>query len=212
MPDTPRDSPTDGTTDAEGAAGAESETATTRSLAAAAPGESVTAERLGVRLVPEGTPARLREVLAPDETPQYLLEGVMADRVAADGTVRRRMACSGGSVFTLVTDRAVHLVVQYRDRLDVDTLPLATVGGPTVRRAGGETRLAFDAGDERYRVYPSATPGTETDAAAAYLDGQDTVDAGDNDPVSTLERLAGLYERGLLTEEEFAAAKRDLLG
>jgi hypothetical protein len=182
-----------------------------RSLAAAAPGDSVTADRLRARLVPDGDPARLRDVLGPDEAPQYLLEGVMADRVPAAGDLRRRMARPGGSVFALVTDRAVHLVVQYEERLAVDTVPLAAVRGATVEHAGGETRLEIDAGDERYRVYPSATPAAETEAAATALDEWDGSTSTD-DPVSSLERLAGLYERGLLTDEEFAAAKRDLLG
>ncbi|WP_216824820.1 SHOCT domain-containing protein [Salinigranum rubrum] len=177
-------------------------------LAAAAPGESVTADRLRDRLVGEGDPARLLDVLAPDEKPQYLLDGVMADRVREDGERSRRMATPGGSAFTLVTDRAVHVVVQYRDRLAVETVPLALVDGTTVQRAGEETRLGIDTGDARYEVYPSGTPTEEVEAAAAYLDGRE---GGANDAVSALERLAGLYERGLLTDEEFAAAKRDLL-
>jgi hypothetical protein len=182
-----------------------------RPLAAAAPGESAPADRLRARLVSDGDPARLRDVLGPEEAPQYLLEGIMADRIPAGGDVRRRMARPGGSVFTLVTDRAVHLVVQYEERLAVDTVPLTAVRGAMVEHAGGETRLEFDAGGERYRVYPSATPAAVTEAAATALDEWSGSASADN-PVSSLERLAGLYERGLLTDEEFAAAKRDLFG
>lgn len=182
------------------------------SLAAAAAGESVTADRLGARLVSEG-PGRLVDVLAPGEQPQYLLEGVIADRVREGGARSRRMATPDGSVYTLVTDRAVHLVVQYRDRLDVETVPLTRVRGTAVTEAGDETRFGIETDEERHEVYPSSTPVTETRAVAAYLDeweNEDESDTGD-DPVSGLERLAGLYERGLLTDEEFAAAKRDLL-
>jgi hypothetical protein len=177
-------------------------------LAEAAAGRSVTADRLRDRLVGGGDPARLLDVLVSGEIPQYLLDGVMADRVRESGERRRRMATPGGSVATLVTDRAVHVVVQYRDRLAVDTVPLTLVEGTTVQRAGGETRLGIQTGDERYEVYPSETPIEEVEAAAAYLDGRE---GGESDTVSALERLAELYERGLLTDEEFAAAKRDLL-
>lgn len=181
-------------------------------LATAAVGESVTADRLGARLAP-ANPGRLVDVLAPGEQPQYLLEGVMADRVRGGGARSRRMATPGGSVYTLVTDRAVHLVVQYRDRLDVESVPLTRVRGTTVEQAGGETRFGIDTGDERHEVYPSSTPVAETRAVATYLDEwEDASEAGaGDDSVSALERLAGLYERGLLTDEEFAAAKRDLL-
>jgi hypothetical protein len=210
MSERPSDPSADGREENAGRdADAEADVAST--LASAALGESVTADRLRDRLVgdvDEGDPARLLDVLVPGEKPQYLLDGVMADRVREDGERSRRMATPGGSVFTLVTDRAVHVVVQYRDRLAVDTVPLTRVDDTTVQRAGGETRLGIGTGDARYEVYPSGASTEEIEAAATYLDGWGE---GESDPVSALERLAGLYERGLLTDEEFAAAKRDLL-
>ena len=49
----------------------------------------------------------------------------------------------------------------------------------------------------REAARPSATPG---------------VAAADADPVAQLERLAALREKGVVTEEEFQAAKAQLLG
>lgn len=183
---------------------------------AAAAGESVTADRLLTSLTGDPSASeRLLDLLGPDEQPHYLLEGLMADRVGRDGERRRRMASPDGAVFTLVTDRTVRVVVQYTDRTACESIPLAAVVGTTLQRAGSETRLGLDTGEERHEVYPSASPHREVAAAAAYIDAWEETNADrdtDESVVAGLERLAGLYERGVLTDEEFAAAKRDLLG
>jgi hypothetical protein len=182
-----------------------------RHLAAEAAGESVTADRLLIELRSNepAAPETLLDLLSPDEKPQYLLEGLMIDRVRADGDRGRRMAPPDGGVYTLVTDRKIHVVVQYADSLARESIPLTTVRRTTIQQAVGEIRLGIDTGGERHEVYPSGTSVAETTAAAAYVDAWRGAD--EEDSVSAIERLAGLYERGLLTDEEFAAAKRDLL-
>lgn len=182
-------------------------------LAADAAGDSVTTDRLLTPLTGgQDAPEQLLDLLAPDERPQYLLEGLMADRVRTDGDRSRRMAPPDGAVYTLVTDREIHVVVQYADSLARESIPLAAVRKTTIQQAAGEVRLGIDTGDGRHEVYPSATPHEEAAAAAGYIDAWEDTDTGtDESIVSALERLAGLYERGVLTDEEFAAAKRDLL-
>lgn len=215
-------------------------------LADAAPGESVTATRLTAPFVSvdaeteatrESGPTSLLDLLASDERPQHLLRGVIIDRVPRDGERRRRLASPDGSALTLVTDQAVHLVVQYRDRIDAQRLAREAVVGSTVQQAGRERRLRIETTGDRYDVYPSETPDAEITAAVASLERDDPGVDRDGDSagvdefderrgpygpsqrpdsdaestISALERLAALYERGALTDEEFTAAKRDLL-
>jgi putative oligomerization/nucleic acid binding protein len=55
-------------------------------------------------------------------------------------------------------------------------------------------------------------PGTSLDEAWASLRKRVTVPSGHGDDVDRLERLARLHESGALSDEEFTAAKRKLLG
>ena len=55
-------------------------------------------------------------------------------------------------------------------------------------------------------------PGASLDEAWASLRKRVTVPSGHGDHVDRLERLARLHESGALSDEEFAAAKRNLLG
>lgn len=152
---------------------------------------------------------RLGDLCQPDEQPQFLLSGTLLDRVTGsdDSAERtRKMAAPGSQVLTLVTDRRVHLVVGYRDRYDARWRSHADLEAASLQEAAGEKRLQLVFADEQYDVYPRESTATVA-AAVAYLDGRDSSASA----VSELERLATLYEKGLLTDAEFTAAKRDLI-
>jgi hypothetical protein len=53
---------------------------------------------------------------------------------------------------------------------------------------------------------------TAEDQAAIDAEAIDAPDAGAPDYLDELERLAGLKERGIITDEEFEAKKKELLG
>jgi hypothetical protein len=53
---------------------------------------------------------------------------------------------------------------------------------------------------------------TDEDQAAIDAEAIDEPDAGAPDYLDELERLAGLKERGIITDEEFEGKKKELLG
>ncbi|WP_225316438.1 MULTISPECIES: SHOCT domain-containing protein [Haloferax] len=184
-------------------------------LADQAEGASVTPE--GLAAVTGTGSTTLRDILDTDELPQYLLEGTMLDIVTGDEPARK-MAGRDGSTYTLFTDRAVHFVVQYPDRLDTRTTPYETIRAVTIQTVGQNIRLQVETAGVSYVAYPSATSVEECKAAVEFAEKQVEESAASGDRVGksgevldALERLAALRDRGALTDEEFESKKADLL-
>ena len=58
-----------------------------------------------------------------------------------------------------------------------------------------------------FKADKDAADGPETSAAASTQEANSSMSA-----IDEIERLAGLLERGILTQEEFDAKKKELLG
>ncbi len=78
-----------------------------------------------------------------------------------------------------------------------------------------ETPVAAPAPRHPAQAAPPPEPMVETPAAAAPAPAPQTSPAPPGDPaviIGAIESLAGLHERGILSDEEFAAKKAELLG
>lgn len=202
------------------------------SLAASAAGDSVTADALGE---PAGD-GPLHRLLGADERPQYLLRGHILDIVDLDapesdpGRRSRKVAAAGVDLRTLVTDDRVLSVVPRSDGIERLSVPYPDVSGvDTEAGPGGARRLRVFAGDTAYYLDASGSDAREIESAAGYVADRDPADGsadadadadvgasaddgGNSEEVlDTVERLADLHERGVLSEEEFEQKKGDLL-
>ena len=101
------------------------------------------------------------------------------------------------------------LVVEFRGTRTVYDTGEHRIGGVSQQQGGGQT-LAFQS---QFGTVPlSSLPvieGGATPPAAPLSNVSDSLPG--NDPIAMLERLAALRDQGILSEEEFAAKKRDLL-
>jgi hypothetical protein len=97
----------------------------------------------------------------------------------------------------------------------------AVVAGTATAVAGGVSAHQQRKQEEQYeqQQYESQQQQAQMQAAAQQAVAQPQPAAaapapagGGNDTVAELERLAGLRQQGILTDEEFAAAKQKLLG
>jgi len=198
------------------------------SLATSAAGDSVTTDALGE---PAGD-GPLHRLLEADEQPQYLLRGHILDIADLDapesgpGRRSRKVAAAGFDLRTLVTDDRVLSVVPRSDGIEQLSVPYPDVSDvDTEAGPGGAQRLRVFAGDTAYYLDASGSDAREIESAAGYVADRDPTDgssdadasAGADDGGSskevldTIERLADLHERGVLSEEEFERKKGDLL-
>lgn len=187
-------------------------------LAAAADGASVTREALA------STPAVV-DALEADEQPHYLLRGMQMDveQRLADDTERedsRRRIVATGALRTVVTDRRLLLLVDRPERVEARSLPYADLESVECESAvSGNHRLVATGLDEYRYIDTGRSDADECDEAAAYADDRaraatpsaESAGAEAADPLTKLERLAALHERGALTDAEFDAKKRELL-
>jgi len=164
---------------------------------------------IGVR---GGTAIALAEELAPNEQPLGAIKATAEDDMTA-GTL-------------LLTDRRLvffkkGLRKQRRESMRLADIQAVEITGMLTKKLelkiGGRT-LKYDTDtimgtnlnpkgfvDAVHRAIATARSGGEAQPAAP------SPSAG-RDPIADLERLAALHERGGLTDEEFSAAKRSLLG
>lgn len=84
--------------------------------------------------------------------------------------------------------------------VDVSQLPVVSVNGVAVQQPRPASATRGDAGDMR-----------QADNFSPASSGQATGSAGGSDVFSTIERLAELHDRGILSQEEFATKKSELL-
>jgi hypothetical protein len=194
-------------------------------LAQTAKGESVTTEALQREI--DDRP--LYRLLDDSEQPHFLLHGTVLDIVdesvpeSASGRRSRKVASSGTSLSTVVTDRRVAVFIPRTDDIERLNIPFEDVTAVKAETApGGNHRLSVQAGNNSYRIDTSRTEREETNSASEYADHAeptsertDTPDTGASDGVTDslddLERLADLYERGILTEQEFEEMKAEIL-
>ena len=103
--------------------------------------------------------------------------------------------------------------------MDPASLPLVSGDGRSASRASGP-RGDGDGGREGEGAARPASAGTVAahrpepsgaSAGASAEAGPDAWAPGDRDPIRAIEGLGRLLESGLLTEEEFAEKKRELL-
>lgn len=190
-------------------------------LADTADGDSVTIEVLRREI--NGRP--LYELLEDAERPQYFLTGSMLDIVDESvpetdpGRRRRKVANSGTSLSTVVTDRRLLVLLPRTDDIERLSIPLSDVVAVNAENApGGNHRLSVRTGDESYRIDTSQTERAEADSASQYVDaaeptGRTHRDAagGVTESLDALERLADLHDRGAITDQEFEEMKAKIL-
>lgn len=187
-----------------------------------ADGESVTTDVLQREL--NGRP--LYSLLEDSERPQYFLAGSMLDII--DESVpesdprrrRRKVAGSGASLLTVVTDRRLLVLIPRSDDVERLHIPLGDVVAADAESApGGNHRLSVRVGDTSYRIDTSRAKRAETDSASEYIDAAESIgdrtrsDATDGimESLDALERLADLRDRGALTDREFEKMKAEIL-
>ncbi|MFO7927075.1 MAG: SHOCT domain-containing protein [Halobacteriota archaeon] len=191
-------------------------------LADTADGDSVTTEVLRREI--NGQP--LHELLEDAERPQYFLTGSMLDIVdesapeSDPGRRRRKVASSGTSLSTVVTDRRLLVLLPRTDDIERLSVPFSDVVAVNAENApGGNHRLSVRTGDKSYRIDTSQTESAETDSASQYIDATELTgerthrDAagGVTESLDALERLADLYDRGAITDREFEEMKAKIL-
>ncbi|HET6672083.1 MAG TPA: SHOCT domain-containing protein [Agromyces sp.] len=98
----------------------------------------------------------------------------------------------------------------------------AVVAGTATAVSGGMQRRQQEKADQQYEAqqYEAQQQQAQMDAAAAQAvaaqqaaaPAAPAAPAGGVDVVAELQKLAGLREQGILTDDEFAAAKSKLLG
>lgn len=124
------------------------------------------------------------------ETPEELSERLGASRVAELGVLAWGLSTTGGECFVTVTTKQ-------------DELYFAGQAPPSQLRQHWASVLAQFAVDPDEVVVPATSAGSEARSEARSEAGSE---AG-ADLVGKLERLASLHAHGVLTQEEFAAAK-----
>jgi hypothetical protein len=188
-------------------------------------GDSVTADALQ-RAINERP---LHQFLEESEQPHFLLQGSMLDIVdesvsgSESGRRSRKVASSGTSLSTVVTDQRLLILIPRTAETERLVVPLAQIRAADSENApGGNHRLSARAADRSYRIDTSQTGSDETESASEYLasagsprHGAETGASGAADgaiaSLDALERLADLYDRGMLTEQEFEEMKTKLL-
>lgn len=190
-------------------------------LAETAKGDSVTTETLQRTI--DGQP--LYRLLEDSEQPHFLLDGTLLDIIdesvseSASGRRSRKVAGSGTSLSTVVTNRRVVVFIPRTDDIERLSIPFDDVVAADVQTApAGNHRLSVQTDTKSYRIDASRTERGETDSASEYADSAEpTSDSagaseGSTGSLDELERLADLYERGMLTEQEFEEMKAEILG
>jgi hypothetical protein len=196
-------------------------------LVAAARGDSVTRALLAGAEGPG-----LADRLVPDEQPHYVLRGAVVDvvdRTAVGSTddgsehppgaargVARKMADDGREVLTTVTDRRVLVVVPRSGERAADERETTYDDAESAKleRMGDRRRLTVETPTEELRADVAASSASACEAAVSYVRERiaSTEFADDtDDPLSAIERLADLRERGAITEAEFREKKAVLL-
>lgn len=194
-------------------------------LAETAEGDSVTAEALQREI--DDRP--LYRLLEDSEQPHFLLDGTLLDIIdesvpeSASGRRSRKVASSGTSLSTVVTDRRIVVFIPRTDDIERLSIPFDDVVAAEAETApGGNHRLSVQTDNKSYRIDTSRTEREETNSASEYADRAepesertDTSDTGASggvaDSLDELERLADLYERGVLTEQELEEMKAEIL-
>lgn len=194
-------------------------------FASASNGSSVTVDALS-ESVGDGPLWRL---LKPDEQPQHLFQGRILDIVdreapeSAPERRRRKVAAARSTLYTLVTDSRIRVVVPRTDGAEQVTVPYADVSRVDTEAApGGNRRLRIYTDDTAYYADASQSDGAEVESAAEYVATRDVVgeSAGEGDNANgestaeildAIERVADLHERGVLSETEFERKKGELL-
>lgn len=186
-------------------------------LANTAIGESISVESLQREI--DGRP--LYRQLADSEQPHFLLHGSILDIVdttipeSETGRRSRKVAGSGKTLVTVLTDERVLVLIPRADSVDRIEFNLSTLESVTSESApGGNERLVCETIDNIYRIDTSQSQAGESAAASEFVaESQPAAppDTGDTAPLDALERLADLRERELLTEAEFAEKKAELL-
>jgi hypothetical protein len=161
--------------------------------------------------IADGRP--VRSFLDDEETPVAVMRGTMLDSVRGrgdDSERSRTMTAEPGGIVALVTDRRVRFLVDRGDRVEETTVPSSAVDETVVETMGDALRLTVRTEEgPGYTFYPDEDAAGAVRAAADALGSAGADDR--EDAMDRLERLADLHERGALTDEEFAAKKRELL-
>ncbi|SIS17294.1 SHOCT domain-containing protein [Natronorubrum thiooxidans] len=175
----------------------------------------------------------LLERLDDDERIQSVLRGRLMDyepddddRERREESRTRKMASHGRDLLTVVTTQRLLIVVQRELPADHEyrSIPDDELERVTLETANGNQRLVVR-GANRYYIDVSRSPTDVASAACTRLrqrledqladeqpaETTSAADQSDDDPLETIERLATLFEQGHLTEQEFAAKKRELL-
>lgn len=187
-------------------------------LASTATGSSVTVESLRESI---GS-GPLHQLLGESEQPQYLLRGTLldiGDRTTSEsesGQRRRKVASPGTDLLTLITDERVLIVIPREANSEQLNVPLTKVTEIEGESApGASERLCVHTEETTYYVDTSDTESDETASAREFVteeqSGTEPSDRGENDPLETIERLADLHERGVLSDDEFEQKKDELL-
>jgi hypothetical protein len=182
---------------------------------------------------PTGSPSRRRycgrplySLLEDAERPQYFLTGSILDII--DESVsesdprrrRRKVAGSGTSLSTVVTDRRLLVLIPRTDDIERLSIPLGDIAAADAENApGGNHRLSISVGDTSYRIDTSQTKSAETESASEYVDAAESSDErprpdatdGVLESLDALERLADLHDRGVLSDREFEEMKTKIL-
>lgn len=146
----------------------------------------------------------LAGMLSPEELVLDLIQGAYANQTGLlVRTTKRVMFFAKGLVSTKVEEFSLDKVtsVQYTTGL--------MLGDITVFASGNKAEIKSTV-KAHTKPFVDALRVQLEDGKAAALPARDTQAA--TGALGDLERLAGMRERGLLTDEEFSAAKRKVLG
>lgn len=165
----------------------------------------------------------IAESLSPNEQPHFVLRGIQMDieRVLEDDVARedsRRRVMAAGDLLTVVTDERLLFVIERSENVEARTVPYATLTSVEYEAAaGGNQRLVATGVETSHSIDTSRSDDEECRRAATFADdhAEAVSQSGEStqaeDPLARLERLANLKERGMVSDAEFEAKKRELL-
>jgi len=165
--------------------------------------EAITRVVSDAKANPKGGEAKaLLEVLGPDEIPERAVKGLLGRGsgllIATD---RRAIFVDKGLIGLRVEEFPYQKIssIQYKTGMMLGEIIIHTAGNEAIIE-NVDKKVTRDFGEWlRTRI----TRATSTPAPAAPVS---------NDPMAQLEQLGKLREAGVVTEEEFAAKKKQLLG
>lgn len=167
-------------------------------------------ESLGGQMLQQGAVALTSVVAASTLSKRKGSLGSLGPGLAALGVDHFMKQLARKTVLTIVTDHQVHTVTNEQQGPLGVSLP-ASNDGLGQRLVSVGKRVIANSPPEHKGVLESSSRGKQSDGEESAPEKQPRKEAGRADVVEKIRELSSLHEDGLLTDQEFSAAKGRLL-